>query len=270
MEFAINYSNEADKLLSAGKIEIDYFKTPPWPDMIAAAEKLRPVKVHFELEAGSGKVQTMDWTEIEHILANTATQFVNLHLEVKAKYLPHIPVDEIPTVAHRDEIFERMLADVELVIRQFGREHVIVENAPYHPNENKHLRGGIEPDLISQVVETANCGFLFDVAHARISAHYIGMAIDDYLTQLPLSRLQELHFTGIHNWDGYLMNHLSLTSADWPWLDRVTTNVQTGSWGAARMMAFEYGGIGGFVGDHSDIDVIATQAPLMYAACHAE
>ncbi len=268
MKFAINYSNEAAKLLTTGEIEIDYFKTPPWSDMIAMAEKLRPVKVHFDLNAGSGAVQKMDWGKIEYFLEKTATQFVNLHLEIKAESFPHTPVDALPTVAQRQEVYERMLADVLVVADHFGRENVIVENAPYHPNENHILRASVEPDLITTVIETAECGFLFDVAHARISAHYIGMDIEDYLAQLPLHRLRELHFTGIHNWEGYWMDHLALTTADWPWLDRVTENVRSQNWGTAEMLAFEYGGIGGFVGDHCDENVIADQVPRLYAACH--
>ncbi len=55
MQFALNYSPQAADLVWAGQIDIDLFKCPPWTEMTAAAQAIRPVYVHFGLQAGGGR-----------------------------------------------------------------------------------------------------------------------------------------------------------------------------------------------------------------------
>ena len=57
MHLAINYSSAAAKLVQDGKINIDYFKTPDWDWMVEEAKTLRPVAVHFTLEAGNDNLE---------------------------------------------------------------------------------------------------------------------------------------------------------------------------------------------------------------------
>jgi hypothetical protein len=101
MNFAVNYSHEAAELLRAGQIEIDYFKCAAWQEMIAAAQELCPVYVHFPLVVGQGNGdaidsetnQVADWRKIEKLLTQTKTPFVNVHLAPKTKDYPNIPAD---------------------------------------------------------------------------------------------------------------------------------------------------------------------------------
>jgi len=53
-ELRINYSTQAADLLKQGKIQVERFKCPDWPDMIAEASQLCPVAVHVNLKAGVG------------------------------------------------------------------------------------------------------------------------------------------------------------------------------------------------------------------------
>ena len=266
MKFAINYSSEAATLLSQGKINIDFFKTPPWPEMISEAEILRPIKVHFDLRAGNPTEP--DWKEIEHYLANTATAFVNTHLGIKCSELPQIPVNQRPNQVEKDLVFTRLLEHVKGLTEHFGPDRVIVENIPFRLNENSNLMACVEPEIITEVVVETGCGFLLDISHARIAAHSLGMEARAYIEALPVQNLREIHFTGIHNWDGYLMDHLSILENDWLWLDWVLENVRSGIWEKAQMLAFEYGGTGEFFSRFSDPEVIAAQVPKLYALCH--
>ena len=81
MHLAINYSPAAAKLVQAGVIEIDYFKTPDWDWMVEEAQSLRPVAVHFTLEAGNGSLGDVNWDAVEHLSQTTATPYINLHLD---------------------------------------------------------------------------------------------------------------------------------------------------------------------------------------------
>ena len=268
MQFAINYSPQAAELVESQTIEIDFFKTPPWPDMIAQAERLRPVKVHFDLRAGTGNLEHKDWGQVEHFLASTATAFVNVHLGVRASEMPEIPVDDPPTSEIKAAVAERILRDLLAVTAQFGPENVIAENIPYRRGQDHDLRACAETDLIAGVIREAGCGLLLDVSHARIAAQAIGSEEQAYIRALPVNKLRELHFTGIHDWDGFLMDHLPVLEADWPWLVWIMDHNGSNGWGKAEMLAFEYGGTGIFFARFSDPEVIRAQVPRLFAACH--
>ena len=80
MKLAVNYSTATAGLLAGGEVAFDYFKCPAWPDLIATAEALRPVNVHFPLLVGAGHGDAVDgetgelpdWGRFEAILAARA------------------------------------------------------------------------------------------------------------------------------------------------------------------------------------------------------
>lgn len=269
MLFALNYSPQAAALLAAGRIEIDFFKTPPWPEMIAKAEQHRPVAVHFTLRAGRGDLEThADWEGIEHILHTTATRFVNLHLAADAR--DGLPFDtDAPAPEEQQRILANLHADVAAAVARFGAENVILENSPYRVGEGRTNRVCALPAVIVEIVREHNCGLLLDISHARISAAALGMQAKAYLRALPLKALRELHFTGLHEGEnGYLMDHLGVLESDWPWLDWVLDGVRARGWGKPHLLAFEYGGEGHpFFDAHSDSQVIARDVPPMLARC---
>jgi len=269
MKFAINYSPQAAALLAEGRISIDFFKTPPWPEMIAKAEQHRPVAVHFNLRAGRGDLdQRADWALAEQLLRTTATRYLNLHLAVDAR--DGLPFDtDAPSPAEREQILANLHADVAAAVARFGAENVIVENTPYRVGEKHTNRVCVLPAVITEIIATHRCGLLLDISHARISAAALGMDAKDYLRALPLGALRELHFTGLHDWgDGFLMDHLGVLESDWPWLDWVLEGIQQHGWGRPHLLAFEYGGEGHpFFDAHSDPEVIARDVPLMVARC---
>ncbi|MBE9524179.1 MAG: DUF692 family protein [Chloroflexi bacterium] len=270
MKFSINYSPQAAKLVKSGQIEIDYFKTPPWTELITAAKKLRPIAIHFEIRtAGIETMQKKDWDKIDRFLGCTSTAYVNLHLSVRTTELPHIPIDDPPTPAHKDEVIDRMLVDLQLMTTRFGANRIIAENIPYRKNQNFDLRACAEADVISQIVHEAGCGLLLDISHARITSHNMDIDPKTYMESLPTKQLRELHFTGVHNWNGFLQDHLPILEDDWPWLDWVVKKVNNKEWNQPHMLAFEYGGTGEFFGRFSDPTVIVEQVPRLYSICHA-
>lgn len=269
MHFALNYSPQAAELLAAGEIEIDYFKTPPWSEMVAKAQKHRPVAVHFALKAGTGQIYDTDWALVEHLLDKTDTRYVNVHLAAYANEFPGIDSDS-PQETHKAQLIENMHSDLSVVINHFGAERVIVENSPYRVGEQRIMHTCALPEVITKIILEHQCGLLLDIAHARISADALGMNTKDYLEALPIRYLQEMHFTGLHDiGNGHLMDHLPILEEDWPWLDWVMENIENNDWGKPHLLAYEYGGEGhGFFGANSDKKVIARDVPRLYDLCH--
>lgn len=271
MKLAINYSRAAAKLLADGCIDLDYFKCPDWPDMIADALRYRPVTVHFSLRAGTGLLHQTNWAFIENLLMLTKTPYVNLHLDPDIHDFP-MKTGSIPAntqePAHINQVFETLLADVWAVVEHFGPELVIAENVPYWGKNGSTLRPASDPGVIYKIIEETGCGLLLDISHARISARHRGMDETTYLASLPVDRVRELHITGLHTIPGGWKDHLPMLFEDWPWVDKVIENVKKGDWGPAWLLAFEYGGEGGWFDDHTEPSVIGEQVPRLWRALH--
>lgn len=265
MELAINYSTQAAALLAEGKIQLDRFKCPDWPNMIAEAQALCPVAVHFTLTAGSGNLKkTADWDLVTRLMEQTSTPYVNLHLAPTIKDFPDFSVQDL-TRSEAKKVFKAMRKDVRAAVREFGAKKVIVENVPFRGPQDKVFRTAVEPAMIRALVEDTGCGLLLDISHARIAAHHLGLDDHEYLEQLPVHRLKELHFTGLHNLDGYLQDHLAVLEQDWPILEWVLERIRRGEWADPWLLAFEYGGTGEKFAWRSDPAVIEKQVPRLYS-----
>ena len=263
MLFAINYSFQAAELFTAGKIRLDRFKTPDWPDMIAEASEICPVAIHFNLNAGNGSLKEKDWSYVWDLLQQTNTPYINLHLSPNRKHFPGLD-DEHLSPEHANQVEARVRADLEVVLKRFGPSRVILENVPYRGPQDKVLPCAVDPQFISHLIESCDCGFLLDISHARISARQLGVEEDQYLTALPVNRLRELHFTGLHFLDGVWRDHMSVLEEDWPALDWALERIRLNEWARPWLLALEYGGVGEKFVWRSDPDVIATQAPVIY------
>jgi uncharacterized protein (UPF0276 family) len=54
----------------------------------------------------------------------------------------------------------------------------------------------VDPTFISHVVREADCYFLLDLAHARVTAAMLGIPVRAHIQELPLDRLVEIHVSG--------------------------------------------------------------------------
>ncbi len=267
MHLAINYSSAAAKLVQDGKINIDYFKTPDWDWMVEEAKLLRPVAVHFTLEAGNNSLGEVDWEKVRMLSQFTQTPYINLHLDARHSHYPEIPVNTT-NITDVERVLDTILADVMIVVERFEPERVIIENSPYREEEGNTMRLCVLPDIITRVVSETGCGLLLDISHAIITARHLGVEPDKYISELPLHQLKEMHFAGVHqnHITGRLMDHLSIQESDWHWLDWVLTRIHSGEWETPWLLAFEYGGVGGPFEWRSNPEVILQQVPELCRA----
>lgn len=295
MEFAVHYSHAAASLVDKGAMVTDRFKCPAWPDLIATVQGRYPLYVHFPLQVGWGKGDAMDterctaadWHTVEALRAQTDTPYINVHLEPTTHDHPHIPVDTTDP-ADRDYVADCLLRDLRAVIARFGAERVIVENVP---NADNCLRPAYHPEVIRSVIESAGCGFLFDLSHARRAARALRMDAREYIAALPVDRTREIHLSGIQTFDdrwvgmlrdaglddtmirpfaGRWQDHLPMTDADWAFTAWAMAEIRRGAWGAPWIVTFEYGGVGPLWEALTDADALHAQVPRLYAMIHGE
>ncbi len=262
MKLAINYSPQTADLLASKHVEFDLYKTTEWPEMIAAAEVQRPAYVHFPLMAGRHNIGEVGAARIKELLDTTATPYVNTHLAPHAKDFDMVftSTDE----HYIEPLVESMMHDVRAMIDLFGRENVILENANYDPNYQVPTLV-IQPEVISRVVAESGCGLLLDLAHARMSAVYLGIDMQEYISRLPVHTLRELHVAGTRYVaeQQRLVDHYPMTDADWSITEWALDNIHSGAWPEPKIVGLEYGGTGGFFGNNSDVNVLARDIPRL-------
>jgi len=260
IELAVNYSPQAAELVRSGAVEVDRFKCPPWPGLIAEAERLRPAYVHFDFQAAQGRPTNEALERADALRRSTRTPWVNTHFAPLRS--------ELEGAAERGELaLERALADVAVLTRRFGPEEVVIENVPWEPSAEYELdRVGADPELVRRLVEESGAGFLLDLAHARFAAEELGTPLEGYLEALPVERVRELHVTGLgHDATGRRRDHLPLTGRDVEILEGALDHVAEGRWARPWAVALEYGGVGEVFEWRSDPEVLAEDLPRVAA-----
>lgn len=78
----------------------------------------------------------------------------------------------------------------------------------------------VQPALIRRVLEQTGCRLLLDLGHARVAAAELGLAERDYLLQLPLERVAQIHVSGPRMKNGRLFDaHETLQEEDYALLE---------------------------------------------------
>lgn len=288
MNVAINYSRQAADLYTSGQIQLDYFKCPAWEDIIAEARAILPAYVHFPLRVGRGivinteKKAEADLDNVEKLLKMSDTPCVNIHFSPYDTDYPEMAFDSLDS-GDIDKVVEHSIKAIETLASRFGADKILVENVP--STKSTHLICALYPDVISRVIDETRTTLLFDLSHARLSAHRLGMNEYQYIRGLPLKQMQEMHVTGItriddnmiqlldekgihdsifHKLAGELIDHVPFTPLDWDMTAWSFEQIHSGAWGKPWVVAFEYGGVGGVFEAMSDSLKIAEQVPRLY------
>lgn len=287
MKVSINYSLPAGELVDEGAIQVDVFKCPAWEDLIDGLSD-RPVYVHFPLLLGrqyvinSEQKAPVDIEFIKRLKAKTHTPFVNTHFASLNVEYPEIPTDSFAP-EHIEMITQDAIRQIRSLQAIFGQKDVTLENIPL--SDQRILMLCALPDVISRIVEETGCGFLLDIPHARLSARKLRIDEKEYIRALPVHRIREIHVTGIiridetviaklealgvdngffHHKLGHDADHVPFTENDWEMFAWVMEHIHRGEWAKPDIVAFEYGGVGGFWEKVADKETIRQQVPRMY------
>jgi hypothetical protein len=259
MEFAINFSYEAAELVRAGKMRVDRFKVPDWPDLMAAAGREGRIYIHFGINVGSNDSFTRDWKLADEQARASDTRYVNVHLAAREK--DFAPGDMRGPIA-------KMMEDIQRAANFFGRERVIVENIPLGNPAEPFAKPCGDPESICSIVRGTDTGFLLDLSHARMAARHLGRDEREYVSALPVERLAEIHLTGLGPWEGRLQDHLPMTEEDWKQTQWAFDEIAAGRWRTPGIVAFELGGVGGKFAARNDKAMMAEQVPRLYEMTH--
>ena len=265
MQFAINYSPQAEKLWRAGRIRVDLFKCPDWPDLVAKVGAIHDVYVHCSLITWRGELDQVNFDQLQRWLDTTETRVINTHFALAQSDFGECSVTPETVIEHATRVLSPLC-------ERFGAENIVIENliypAPADVWQDILLQEIVDPAVISDVVRRTGCGLLLDIAHAIRACEGSGRAdVQAYLNALPTQNLRELHVVGIlpqPDEQGIRHDHFALTEADWAMTEWALAQIRAGAWREPETMAFEYGGVGEKFAWRSESAVIAAQAPRLY------
>ncbi len=218
---ACNYSNELIKLLDEGKADVDYIKQPVFVTKPAdSAEiifgfdesiKRKPILFHGFMSYGGFLSNTGYGEQFENnpeytsklndCISRCHTPYLSTHIGGTINGIEGIEfIDGIRTSREdTKKIFVETIKNVNTIKTLFPQK-ILLENIPVYDEDIEGFVPQVEcsadPKFISAVVNECDVGFLLDTSHAQIAAEYFGMDIYDYLDQLPLERLVEIHTAG--------------------------------------------------------------------------
>ena len=257
MQFAVNYSLALENLLLSHQVDVDLLKCPEWLGVIHAAQRLRPVYVHFDIGVGNGQIAALDYDALRSLLNQTKTPHLNCHLAGNSNL-------EAESTQDRSKQVALWANDLALLHSHLPEFPIVAENLPVSLHD-KGTYIGADPALINEALLSTETDLLFDLSHARISCAALGMELAEYVDKLPMQRMRELHITGLRAYNGSLSDHFELTDADWQAAQWAQQQIAVGAWREPEIVALEYGGVGDVFGWRTRPEVLLTQIPRLQA-----
>ncbi|MDF1520843.1 MAG: DUF692 family protein [Brevefilum sp.] len=261
MQLAVNYSLPLARLIKDGSVQVDLIKCPDWEGMLEEASLYGPITIHFDLKAGLGSIFEIDFERIKGFKEKTATPHINTHLVAPPNFDPADAIE-------RSKLNTLWREEISRMTDYFDSKGVALEHFPF-TEKTPHLRYATDSQVFTNVIVDTNCMLLLDLAHARITANTLGIDVKEYISNLPLDRLVEMHITGVRFYNGVLEDHFELDEEDWVLFDWALNQIRSGVWRKPEMLAFEYGGIGEVFVWRTNQAVLREQVPRLYQAVHA-
>ncbi|MBI4446393.1 MAG: DUF692 family protein [Acidobacteria bacterium] len=103
-------------------------------------------------------------------------------------------VDYVFPPLYTEEFLERYIENAVVLKQAVGRP-LAIENIPRYFSVD--LDEMTEGQFLRKFFETSGCSLILDISHAWLGAYYQGRSPQDYITDLPLEYVQELHIAGV-------------------------------------------------------------------------
>ncbi|MCQ3932860.1 MAG: hypothetical protein DPW16_20615 [Chloroflexi bacterium] len=202
--------------MAAGQVQVDFLKVGPWIglDRMFDRAKHYPILLHLHHPLIGHSIQP-ELVTIQQWIDQTHPSFVSFHLDVppsrifrlwKKAGIP-VPIVTRPRATHQ------AIENIQLLQTTLSIS-VAVENQAYHRRMGHDYP--VDPLFINEVIHQTECHLLLDLGHARVSSAMRGESANEYISQLPLNRVIELHVSGPGMYRGRLRDlHHPLAEADY-------------------------------------------------------
>lgn len=213
IQLGCNYSAELMELLNKKQVELDWIKIGDdgYDSKFRTVNSLKPVLLHaLPPVATDGDKEGWGYEKINFALQECQSPHVAIHLYVRK--------NDFNGILSREKLIaevKELLCDKKAKIKT----EVLVENMPMicMPAEYSSLA---DPALINEICRETGVGLLLDLSHLKISAWYRNQPEIEYLKQLPLNLVKEIHVNGPRKeGQNYRDAHLNMREEDFEFLE---------------------------------------------------
>jgi uncharacterized protein len=225
MYIGCNWSKALEILIERDAVKVDYIKAGAYgafDEEFAKMRSLRPILLHglgnFEC-TGMNNIEIVDFNLANKLIEDCSSPHYGLHLTLKNS-------DIYPGMTE-ENIYEKMCENIQIFKNNISVP-LLLENIPDTPEDrvvHDHYPY-FKPEQINRLLVDNNVSFLLDITHAKITAQYHGLDVYDYIAQLPLDQIVEIHVNGSgYDKDGYPADtHESMKDEDYKLLEWVLNN----------------------------------------------
>ncbi len=196
-ELATSMCPALEELIAEGDAPIDRIEIGPWFTVEAIQDlyqRLPDLKFHLhdgDIHNTYGNLNSViEIMQAQHTV--TDSPFVSLHITLMFPGMVRIrkyglPVPRLPHSVMQQRLIRRIHQ-----IKDAFDKLVILENLPGFPKFPIEA----DPQRIKIICDATDCDMLLDLGHARCGADNLDMDIYEYLSQLPLERVRQIHTHG--------------------------------------------------------------------------
>ncbi len=139
------------------------------------------------------------WTDLLELVRRVRPPYLSAHIGFRQR------VDYAPDGRYRfgealtdDAIIANTRRNLAILTEATGLETILENQTVVYGDglEPPYVGHCAHPDFVSRMVNETETGFLLDLAHARVNAHFFGMSLEDYVRRCPMQRLREIHISG--------------------------------------------------------------------------
>lgn len=232
MYIGCNWSKALKVLLDKNMVNVDYIKSGSYGDFheqFSAMRSMRRILVHglgYYENTGMMDIEKIDFNSANSIIERCGSPHYGLHLAIRKS-------DMYPGMSD-EKIYERMCKQIQFFKRNL-KVPLVLENSPDTPHDRDafDLYPYIMPEQINRVLKENDVAFLLDITHAKLTAKYRGFDVHEYLGELLLNHVVEIHTNGSgYDKDGFPMDtHQAMEEEDFElleWvLERTKPNIVT-------------------------------------------
>jgi uncharacterized protein len=195
MYIGCNWSKALNFLLEREEVKIDYIKFGAYGNfdkLFPTMRSMRPILLHglgYLEHTGMKNIGMIDFNLANHLIAECNSPHLGIHLSIKNSDMDSGMTD--------DDIHRRMCKHIQIFKKDI-RVPLLLENIPDSPQERAIFDHYpyIMPEQFSRLFTENEVSFLLDLTHAKITAQYHGWNVHEYIRQLPLNRVIEIHING--------------------------------------------------------------------------
>lgn len=195
MNIGCNWSKALKVLLEKEKVKIDYIKTGAYGmfnEEFAQMRSMRPILLHglgyFE-HTGMKEMEIIDFNLANRLIKECNSPHYGIHLSIENSDM-HLGMTD-------EDIHSHMSKQIQIFKKNI-KVPLLLENTPDSPQDRVKFDHYpyVMPEQLNRLFIENDVSFLLDLTHAKITAKYRGWDIHDYILQLPLNRVVEIHVNG--------------------------------------------------------------------------